>query len=134
MLLPSRSKPHDIHVDGARSQRGFLMIETMLAVAIVGTAMLAVVSAFSTASRVSSFVEDTATAEWLAISQIEVIRTAAFVLTPGTYPAVSAPAGFAVANTTSAITGGDENIQTVTVTVTKAGEVVYTTSTVKVSR
>lgn len=134
MQLPSRPKPDDIHVDGARSQRGFLMIETMLAVAIVGTAMLAVVSAFSTASRTSSFVEDTTTAEWLATSQIEVIRTTAFVLTPGTYPAVSAPAGFAVANTTSAITGGDQNIQTVTVTVTKAGEVVYTTSTVKVNR
>ena len=134
MLLPSRSKPDDIHVDGGRSPRGVLLLETMVGVAGVGTGWLGVVSAFRAACRISSFVEDTATAEWLATSQIEVIRTAAFVLTPGTYPAVSAPAGFAVANTTSAITGGDENIQTVTVTVTKAGEVVYTTSTVKVNR
>lgn len=134
MSLSSLSKPDHKHVAGARSQRGFMMIEMMLAVAIVGTAMFAVVSAFSTSARASVFMQETATAQWLATSQIEFIRTAEYVNTPGTYENVPSPAGYTVANTTSTVTGGDSNIQTVTVTIAKSGEVVYTTSTVKVNR
>lgn len=134
-MLPSHPlTPKHERVLGARSQRGFMMIEMMLAVAIVGTAMFAVVSSFSTSARASAHVQETTTAEWLATSQIELIRTSTFVVTPGTYPAVPSPAGYTVANATSAVTGGDLNIQTVTVTVTKSGEVVYTTSAVKVNR
>lgn len=110
------------------------MIEMMLAVAIVGTAMLAVVSAFSSASKTAGFVDEAATAQWLATSQMELIRTATYVLTPGTYTAVTAPTGFAVANTTSAVTGGDANIQIVTVTVSENGESVFVASTMKVNR
>ncbi len=134
MPLPGLSKPDHYHVGGVRSQRGFMMIEMMLAVAIVGTAMFAVVSAFSTSARTSAFMEETTTAKWLATSQIELIRTAAFVLTPDIYATVPSPAGYTVANVTSAVTGGDSNIQIVTVTITKSGDVVYTTSTVKVNR
>jgi type II secretory pathway pseudopilin PulG len=110
------------------------MIEMMLAVAIVGTAMLAVVAAFSTAARTAEFVEESTTGEWVATSQIELIKTAAYVLTPGTYAAVPAPAGFAVANTTANVAGGDANIQIVTVIVTQGGENVYETSALKVNR
>ena len=118
----------------AHTQRGFVMIEMMLAVAIVGTAMLAVVAAFSTAARTAEFVEESTTGEWVATSQIELIKTAAYVLTPGTYAAVPAPVGFAVANTTANVAGGDANIQIVTVIVTQGGENVYETSALKVNR
>jgi type II secretory pathway pseudopilin PulG len=110
------------------------MIEMMLAVGIVGTAMLAVVTAFSTASKNAEFVDDAATAQWVATSQIELIRAATFVVTPGTYTAVTAPAGFTVANTTAGVTGGDTNIQIVTVTVTEGGATVFEASTMKVNR
>ena len=110
------------------------MIEMMLAVAIVGTAMLAVVQAFSTASKSAAFVDESATAQWLATSQIELVRAATFVVTPGTYTTVAAPAGFAVTNATSAVSGGDTNIQIVTVTVTESGDTVFETSTMKVNR
>jgi type II secretory pathway pseudopilin PulG len=106
----------------------------MLAVAIVGTAMLATVAAFSTASRTSAVVENATTGEWLATSQIELIKTSAYQLTPGTYASIPVPAGFAVSNTTASVTGGDANIQTVTVIVSKAGKTVYETSALKVNR
>lgn len=134
MSLLSLTKSNHKPVAGVPSQRGFMMIEMMLAVAIVGTAMFAVVSAFSTSARSATFVQETATAQWLATSQIEFIRTAEYVITPGTYTTVPSPAGYAVANATSAVSGGDSNIQTVTVTITKSGEVIFTTSTVKVNR
>ncbi len=118
----------------AGSERGFVMIEMMLAVAIVGTAMLAVLLAFSTASRTAAFVETSTTGEWVATSQIEFIKTATYQLTPDTYASVSVPAGFAVSNATSDVTGGDENIQLVTVIVSRNGENVYETSALKVNR
>ncbi len=116
------------------SERGFVMIEMMLAVGIVGTAMLAVVLAFSTASKKAEFIDDAATAQWVATSQMELVRVATYVTTPGTYTSVAAPAGFVVSNTTSAVAGGDSNIQLVTVTVTESGTTVFETSTLKVNR
>jgi type II secretory pathway pseudopilin PulG len=110
------------------------MIEMMLAVAIVGTAMLATVSAFSTAAKTSKFVQETTTAEWIAISQIELIRVAAFQVAPGVYASVSAPAGYSVSNATSAVIGGDANIQIVTVTVDRGTDQIYVTSALKVNR
>lgn len=132
--MQDRSRIVRSNAADARSQRGFVMIEMMLAVAIVGTAMLAVVAAFSTASATAQHVEGATTGEWVATSQIELIKTATYVLTPGTYTSVAAPVGFAISNSTSAVTGGDENIQIVTVTVTRNGENVYTTSAMKVNR
>lgn len=129
---------HTAHVSNPTKrnvkQGGFVMIEMMLAVAIVGTAMFAAVLAFSTASRTAEFVDDATTAEWIATSQIEYVRVAPYVTTPGVYTSVTVPTGFAVANTTAAVTGGDTNIQIVSVDVSRGGEVVYTTSTLKVNR
>ena len=117
-----------------RSDRGFVMIEMMLAVGIVGTAMLAVVTSFSTSAKNSSFIDDAATAEWLSTSQMELVRAATFVLTPGTYTNVTAPTGFGISNVTAAVTGGDTNLQIVTVTVTKDAVIVFEASTLKVNR
>ena len=134
MALSRLSKQNRTRADQAGSQRGFVMIEVLFAVAIVGTAMLATVSAFSTASLTAAFVERATTGEWVATSQIEFIKTAAYVLTPGTYASVPVPTDFAISNTTSNVTGGDVNIQIVTVTVTRGGETVYQTSALKVNR
>ena len=110
------------------------MIEMLLAVAIVSTAMLAAVTAFSVASQSATFVDNATTGEWVATSQIELIKTAGYQFTPGTYASVPAPAGFTVSNTTSNVTGGDVNIQIVTVIVARGGETVYETSAMKVNR
>jgi prepilin-type N-terminal cleavage/methylation domain-containing protein len=123
------------HVRSAvQRQHGFVMIEMMLAVAIVGTAMFAAVTAFSTSSKTSLFVQETTTAEWLATSQMELIRTAAYQLTPNTYADVPAPTGYSIANVTSAVSGGDENIQIVTIEITRNGASIYEASTLKVNR
>ena len=138
MTLPSlsirTSYPPRSFGKNSDSERGFVLIEMMLAVAIVGTAMLAVVTAFSTASKTAQFVDSAATSQWLATSQMELVRAATFVPTPGTYAAVTAPTGFAVTNVTSAVAGGDANIQIVTVTITEDGATVFEASTMKVNR
>ncbi|MDG0866394.1 type IV pilus modification PilV family protein [Candidatus Lucifugimonas marina] len=128
---PRASRSIGEHAD---YERGFVMIEMMLAVAIVGTAMLAVVMAFSSASKTAGFVDSSATGQWLSTSQMELVRAATFVPTPGTYANVTAPAGFVVTNATSAVTGGDANIQIVSVTITEDGETIFEASTMKVNR
>jgi len=117
-----------------RSERGFVMIEMMLAVAIVGTAMLAVVTAFSSASKTAQFVDEASTAQWLSTSQMELVRAAAFVATPGIYATVTPPAGYVITNATSDVVGGDPNIQIVAVTITQDGDTVFEASTMKVNR
>ncbi|MCH8910515.1 MAG: type II secretion system protein [Chloroflexi bacterium] len=134
MSLSRLSKQDRFRTAQGGSQRGFVMIEMLLAVGIVGTAMLATVAAFSTASRTAAFVDDATTGQWVATSQIEFIKTAAYVLTPGTYASVPVPTDFAVSNATSDVTGGDENIQIVTVIVSRGGETVFETSAMKVNR
>ena len=134
MSLSRLSKRDCSRADQTSSQRGFVMVEMLLAVAIVGTAMLATVAAFSTASRTAAYVDDATTGEWVATSQIELIKTAVYQLTPGTYASVAVPAGFAVSNATSDVTGGDVNIQIVTVVVSRGGETVFETSALKVNR
>lgn len=134
MSLSSLSKQDRFRTAQGGSQRGFVMVEMLLAVAIVGTAMLATVAAFSTASRTAAFVDNATTGQWVATSQIEFIKTAAYVLTPGTYASVPVPTDFAVSNATSDVSGGDENIQIVTVIVSRGGETVFETSAMKVNR
>ena len=134
MPLPRLANQDQSTASKARSQRGFVLIEMMLAVGIVGTAMLATVVAFSTAANTSDFVDSATTGEWVAISQIELIKTAAYVTTPGVYTSITPPTGYAVSNFTSNVSGGDSNIQIVTVLVTQGGDTVYTTSALKVNR
>ena len=47
---------------------------------------------------------------------------------------VAAPTGYSIVNATSAVGGADPNIQIVTVTVSRDGEEIYETSTLKVNR
>ncbi len=113
------------------AQKGFVLIETLVAVGIIGTAVLGSMIAVSTASRVTSEVEEKVTAQWLAASQVDQIRGAAFVITPGTYAAIPAPAGYSVQNTTANYGLPALNLQQVTVTVSKGGVTVLTTKFLK---
>jgi type II secretory pathway pseudopilin PulG len=110
------------------------MIETLVAIAILGTAVLAAVTSISTSTKVTGEASEKATAVWVAASQIDLVRASPFVLTPGTYPNVTAPPRYSVTNATSPYPGGDANIQLVTITVRKDGVVASSTSLIKVNR
>ncbi|MFW6195467.1 MAG: type IV pilus modification PilV family protein [Chloroflexota bacterium] len=119
---------------GPRRQRGFLLAEAMVALAIVSTAVVASFGAISTTSLTTSRVTIQNVAESVAISQAEAIQAEAYVSTGGEYPSVSTPDGYTVENETSTVDDGDENIQTVTVTVFHNGSQVLETEIIKVNR
>ncbi len=122
---PSRRKP---------AQAGFVMLETLVAISILGSAVMAAVASVSTAARITQFIAVAANAEWIAESQVDFIRAAAFIPTPGVYASVDAPDGYVVGNTTADSVGGDANIQDVTVTVQRNGETEVTITFIKVNR
>ncbi len=115
-------------------QQGFVMIETVVAIAILSTAVFAGITAISTSTKISEEVKEDATAEWVPSSQVDIVRASAFVSAPGVYPEAAAPVGYAVSNSVAAYPGGDSNIQQVTITVLKSGTSVFSTSLIKVNR
>lgn len=115
-------------------QGGVILLETLVAISVISTVVLVGVTALSTASVASREVDEQTTAGIIAISQIEFIKTQPYVTTGGSYALVDAPDGYVVANTTSGYSGGDANIQKVTVTVTHLGEVIQQQSIVKINR
>ncbi len=117
-----------------RNARGFLLLESVFALAITATAGMAALGLISVSAMGSRSALDRTTASVLATSQAEEIRAAAFQPTPSQYPAIPAQNGFTVANETSPFTGGDEFIQNVLITVSKGGEVVLALEMVKVDR
>ncbi len=115
-------------------QRGVILLDTLVAISIISTVVLASMTALSTASVASRQVDEETTAGIIVISQIESIKTQPYVATGGSYALVDTPDGYVVSNTTTAYFGGDSNIQKVTVTVTHIGEVVQEQSIVKINR
>ena len=106
----------------------------MAAIAVTASAGVAALSLVSISAATSNNTSAEATASWVASSQAEKIHAATYVLTPGQYASITAPTGFVVTNTTSAIVGGDPAIQLVSITVSKGGESVVSVDLVKVDR
>ena len=119
---------------GAMQQRGFMLLESLVAVAIIGTGILAAVASLSTSSTATLEARENATSAWLGTSQIELIKDAAFVPTPGTYPTVTPPTGYTVQNTTTSISGLDNFIQDVTIQIFKDGELISSVTMVKIDK
>ena len=115
-------------------QRGFMLVEAAVAVGIVGTATLTTLGFISTAAGAMAHTSAETTATWVAASQIEYVGQVPFVATSGQYAAVPAPDGFVVSNTTAPYPGGDDAIQTVTITVSYQGSQVFSIEIVKVDR
>lgn len=125
------------HASGSRhsrSQRGFVLVEALVALAIMGSATAATLTSISTGALLTSRTALHGTADWLATSEANFVHEAPYQATPGTYANVTAPTDFIVANATSAIIGGDDQIQAVTITVTYQGLVLLTTEVLKVNR
>jgi hypothetical protein len=100
----------------------------------VATTVATAAGAMSVSARAIDKASARTTASWIAVSQAEFVRDAAYVTTGGQYGSVATPAGFSVANTTSAFPDGDAAIQYVDITVERNGTKVLTHRIVKVNR
>jgi len=116
-----------------KTQAGFGLVETLVAVAILGTSVVAFVAALATGSLTVSEQESETAAQRLAMNQIEYTKNQAFNPS-GIYSLVTAPSGYTVVLDTGTVAGTDADMQMITVTVLRDGNSVFTLSGYKVNR
>jgi len=118
----------------SRSQRGVILVEALVAIAIMGSATTAMLTSLSSGAITTSRTALRGTADWLATSEANLIQEAPFQATPGTYTNIAPPTDYVVTNATTPVIGGDAQIQTVTITISYQGLVLVTTEILKVDR
>ena len=116
------------------SQQGIGLVETLVAVAILATSVVAFVVALSAGSLTVSEQNKETVAQSLAQTQMEYTKNYAYNVGATTYPALSAPASYSISVGVGSVAGTDTDIQKITVTVIKDGVSLLTVSDYKVNR
>jgi type II secretory pathway pseudopilin PulG len=117
------------------NQRGIGIVETLVAVAILGTSVVAFIVSLSTGSLAVNALDQETTAQSLAQTQMEYTKNYAFI--PGTffYPVIpDIPDTYYLFVFSQQVPGADMNIQKITVFVIKDGVFILTLSDYKVNR
>jgi len=117
-----------------RGERGVTLVETLVAVGIIGAALVVFLAGLSTGLLSTSAADRLSTAHELARSQMEYTKSLPFVAPPHAYPTVTPPAGYAVSADASGIPGGDSDVALITVVVTKDSATIYSLEGYKVNR
>jgi Tfp pilus assembly protein PilV len=117
-----------------RGQRGLGLAETLVAVAILGTAVVAFIASLATASIAVGGQEEDVVSQRLALSQLEYTKSYDYIPGAASYPAITAPADYALDIAVSPVPGTDINIQKITVTVSRDRRDTLTVSDYKVNR
>jgi len=118
----------------ATGQGGLGLPETLVAVGLLGTGIVALVSAMSTGSLAVGEQAQQATAQRLAAQQMETVKAAPYDATGASYATVNAPGGYAVELEVDSGIYATANIQEVTVTVLRDGTTVLMIQDYKVNR
>ena len=117
-----------------RNQKGLGLIETLVAVAILGTSVVAFVAALSAGTIAVNEQDEEVVAQRLAQSQIEYTKGYAYDSGAGTYPTVTSPAGYTIIVVVNTVPNADSDIQKITVTIRRDGEDIFTIEDYKVNR
>jgi type II secretory pathway pseudopilin PulG len=118
----------------AQDQRGLGLVETLVAVAILGTSVVAFVVALSAGSIAVGEQGEEVVAQSLVRTQLEYVKGCAYDPEATTYPAVEAPEGYAISVGVTSIAGTDDDIQKITVTISRESENIITVEDYKVNR
>jgi len=116
-------------------QKGASLVEVLIALAILGIAIVAFLGAISTESIGVGTVDERVTVENLVRSQMEYTKSQEYLTAPVSYDTVAPPsADFTITAEATTIPGADDNIQKITVTVSRNGEVLVVKEDFKVNR
>lgn len=116
------------------SQKGIGLVETLVAVAILGTSVAAFVVSLSAGSLTVNEINRETIAQGLAQTQMEYTKNYTFIPGASTYPVLPVPATYSVSVDVLDVPGTDMNIQEIAVTVQKDSASILTISNYKVNR
>lgn len=116
------------------SQKGIGLVETLVAVAILGTSVAAFVVSLSAGSLTVNEINRETIAQGLAQTQMEYTKNYAFIPGASTYPLLAVPATYSVSVDVLDVPGTDINMQEIKVTVQKDSASILTISNYKVNR
>ena len=132
---PSRTSQGLLRRIAAIQQEGFGLVEVLIAVAITATAIVMFLTTLSTGSRTVGLMYERTTAENLARSQLEYTKSQPYMTAPASYTTITTlPLEFTVTAEASAVTGRNNNIQKIIVTVYRNMEPVLVIEDFKVNR
>ena len=109
-------------------------METLVAVAILGTSVVAFVVALSAGSIAVGEQDEEVVAQGLVQTQLEYTKSYTYDSGATTYPAVDAPEGYAIAVSVASVPDTDTDIQKITVTISRNSENLITVEDYKVNR
>jgi type II secretory pathway pseudopilin PulG len=114
---------------------GVGLVETLIAVGILGLALTVLLAAVSTGSLAVTRTEERVTAENLARSQLEYTKSQGYLTPPASYLTVTpSPGGYDVAVDAASIPGTNSGIEKITVTVSRDGKTLLLVEDYKVNR
>jgi type II secretory pathway pseudopilin PulG len=117
-----------------KSQKGLGLVETLVAVAVLGTAVVVFILSLSTGTLAVNEQDTETIAQNLAQSQMEYTKNYAFSAGASTYPTITAPSGYGITIGVGTASGGDTNIQKITINILKSGANVLSVAGYKVNR
>ena len=115
-------------------EKGFMLVEALVAVAVMGTAVVALLAALSTSSIAVTLVEERVTTDGIARSQLEYTQSLPFQVAPATYSSITPPARYSVTAEAFPVIGADDDLQRIVITVFHEGVWVLTTEAYKMNR
>jgi len=117
-----------------QDERGLGLVESLVATAILGTAVIAFVLVLSSGSLAVREQEHQFVSQSLAQTQLEYIKGYPYNPEATNYPTVDVPEGYAVSVEVTSIPDTDTDIQKITVTVSRDGEEMLGIENFKVNR
>lgn len=118
-----------------RGEEGVGLVETLIAVGILGLTLTVLLAAVSTGSLAVSRTEERVVAENLARSQLEYTKSQSYLTPPASYATVTpSPGGYSVAVDAVSIPATDSGIEKITVTVSRDGKTLLQVEDYKVDR
>ena len=116
-------------------QAGFGLVESLLAVAILGSTVFMLLSGLSTGAISVGILQEDIVAENLGRTQLEYTKSLPFNTAPFSYESVEVvPEGYSVTAEATAISSRDDDIQRLIITVYRGEKSVYILEGFKVNR
>ena len=117
-----------------RDERGIALVESLVAVGILGTTVVTLIISLATGSIAIRETDEEVVVQSLARTQLEYIKGYTYDPDATTYPAVATPPGYSISVGVSSTPDADPDIQKVTANISREGTLILTIEDYKVNR